>query len=426
MTAAAAVRRALGFAPAAGFMVGTVWMLQAVYREGASSWAGPAWVALAIVQCAYMILQSILWLRYRPFVAPPGELPLLTVIIPAYNEGPMIARSIRSVALSDYPNERLEILVVDDGSRDDTYFHMEQLRRDHPALVRLLRFRGNRGKRAGLYEAIRQARGEIIVTIDSDSEVEAGTLRAMVAPFQADPRVGGVAGRVAVLNRRHLIGRMLSVQFALAFDFGRAAQSTYRAVACCPGALSAFRREILLPHLDGWLNQTFWGRPVSHGEDQALTNIVLRAGYDTVYQRTAVVHTLTPERYRQLARMLTRWDRSFIVEGFAFAKFMFTRYRDKNRVLPIVGFVINNLRIILLYAGLATLPVFLARHPALLSDYGLALVIASVLPALYHLQHERNLSFLYGGLYAFYAFLLLQWTLPWALLTVRDERWGTR
>ncbi|MDF3064823.1 MAG: hypothetical protein K0R38_424 [Polyangiaceae bacterium] len=74
---------------------------------------------------------------------------------------------------------------------------------------------------------------------------------------------------------------MLEVQYALAFDFGRAAQSVYRAVACCPGALSAFRRDPVLPHLDGWVQQKFLGRHVNHGEDQALTNIVLRAGYDT-------------------------------------------------------------------------------------------------------------------------------------------------
>ena len=170
---------------------------------------------------------------------------------------------------------------------------------------------------------------------------------------------------------------------------------------------SSFRRALILPHLDGWLHQRFWGRPVSHGEDQALTNIILRAGYDTVFQRTAVVRTLTPERYRQLARMLTR-------------------YRDRDRLLPIVAFVMTNVRIVLLYTGLALLPSFLGQHPQLAPPYALAFVVASVMPALYHLQHERNLSFLWGVLYSFYAFLLLQWTLPWALLTVRDERWGTR
>ena len=162
----------------------------------------------------------------------------------------MVERSIRSVTRSNYPSDRLEIIVVDDGSRDDTFFHMQRLRREFPSLVRLIRFSSNRGKRAALEAGFRDATGEIVVTIDSDSEVEPKTIAEMVTPFLADAQVGGVAGRVAVLNRDTTISRMLEVQYTLAFDFGRAAQSAYRTVACCPGALSAFRRSIILPHLD--------------------------------------------------------------------------------------------------------------------------------------------------------------------------------
>ena len=145
------------------------------------------------------------------------------------------------------------------------------------------------------------------MTIDSDSEVETKTVAEMVAPFLADARVGGVAGRVAVLNRDSTVSRMLEVQYTLAFDFGRAAQSVYRAVSCCPGALSAFRREAVVPFLTEWTHQKFLGRPVGHGEDQALTNIVLRQGYDTVYQRTQQRSTRWHRRqYRQMSRMFLR------------------------------------------------------------------------------------------------------------------------
>lgn len=380
-----------------------------------------------LFQTAYTGLTSALWLRYRPFVAPEGALlPKVSVIIPAFNEGPMVGRSIRSVAKSDYPLDRLEIIVVDDGSRDDTFFFMRHLRREFPDLVRLVRFAGNRGKRAALHEGILAARGEIIVTIDSDSEVEATTVREMVAPFLADAKIGGVAGRVAVLNRDTLISRMLEVQYALAFDFGRAAQSVYRAVACCPGALSAFRREVIVPHLEEWTNQSFLGRPVGHGEDQALTNIVLRLGYDTVYQSTAVIHTLAPTKYRQLSRMFTRWERSYIVEGFSFAKFMFTKYREKNRLLPIVTFFVSNLRFLTCGMAILALPQLLQTDLAQMSRSTLILVVGTTFTALYYLRIERSFRFVYGVLYAVYYIFCLQWILPYALLTVRDERWGTR
>ncbi len=382
---------------------------------------------VVLVQAAHTALLAVLWMRYRCFGAPEGaSWPSVSVIIPAFNEGPMVERSIRSAALSDYPGAGLEIIVVDDGSRDDTFFHMRHLRREFPDRVRLLRFRGNRGKRAALLEGFRAACGEIVITIDSDSEVESNTVREMVKPFLADPRIGAVAGRVAVLNRDSFISRMLEVQYALAFDFGRAAQSVYRAVACCPGALSAFRRSVILPHLHEWAEQKFLGRPVNHGEDQALTNIVLRAGHDTVYQSSAVVNTLAPTRYQQLSRMFVRWDRSYLVEGFAFAKFMFSDYRSTNRVLPIVGFAFSTLRLLMLAYFVVCIPSLFAARPTQLLSAMIALLVGATFTALYYLRLERSFRFLYGVAFAVFSVLCLQWILPWALLTVRDERWGTR
>jgi hyaluronan synthase len=414
----------MGVAPLAGAAVSAGWMLWFVESSTA---ADAVLLVIVLLQAAYTALQSVLWLRYRPFVAPTGaELPLVSVVIPAFNEGPMVERSIRSVAKSDYPADKLEIIVVDDGSRDDTFFHMRHLAREFPGLVQLVRFAGNRGKRAALVAGFEKARGEIILTIDSDSEVEPATIREMVAPFLVDERIGGVAGRVTVLNRDHFVSRMLDVQYALAFDFGRAAQSVYRAVAVCPGALSAFRRDVVLPHLDDWADQTFLGKPVNHGEDQALTNIVLRLGYDTVYQSSAVIHTLAPTTYGQLSRMFVRWDRSYVVEGLSFAKFMLTRYREKNRVLPVIAFLVGNLRLAALFLGLGTLPLLASIDMSRLAHASAALFVGAALSACYFLRLERSSRFLYGVVYAAYSFLLLQWVLPWALITVRDERWGTR
>jgi hyaluronan synthase len=427
----------LGSFPLLGAVLSIAWMMWAnnsIQTRGVA--AVGDWVlgclsspigAIVLVQSLFMGLQSILWHRYRPFDRPANAVwPKVTVVIPAFNEGPMVERSIRSVAKCDYPSELLEVMVVDDGSRDDTFFHMQYLRREFPSVVRLVRFAGNQGKRAALEAGIRAATGEFIVTIDSDSEIEPQTIHEMVTPFLCDAKVGAVAGRVAVLNRDSLVSRMLEVQYALAFDFGRAAQSAYRTVACCPGALSAFRTSLILPHLTEWTNQQFLGRPVNHGEDQALTNIVLREGYDTIYQRTAVVNTLAPTTYRQMSRMFVRWDRSYIVEGFSFAKFMFTDYRDNNRILPIIAFVVSNLRLILFFYGLLQLPLAFTAEGTMLLHAAVALGVGAFFSAAYYLRIEKSFRFAYGVLYAVYSLCLLQWILPWALLTVRDERWGTR
>jgi hyaluronan synthase len=421
-----------GAAPLLGAVISMVWLgwsSESTLGAGSRAWAMVSHPigAIAAIQAVYTGLLSILWLRYRRFRAPDESvLPKVTVVIPAFNEGPMVGRSIRSVAACAYPKDKLEVIVVDDGSRDDTFFHMQHLRREFPDLVRLVRFVGNRGKRSALVAGFKAASGEIVVTIDSDSEIQPDTIHEMVAPFRADPKVGGVAGRVAVLNRDNLISRMLEVQFALAFDFGRAAQSVYRAVACCPGALSAFRKDVILPFMDEWENQRFLGRPVNHGEDQALTNIVLREGYDTVYQRSAIIHTLVPTNYRQLSRMFLRWDRSYIVEGFSFARFMFTRYREDNRLLPILTFFVSNLRFVLVAAAIMELPRIFDTSLDSVGRALVALALGSIFSAAYYLRFERSFRWVYGVLYAAFAVVALQWILPWALVTVRDERWGTR
>ncbi len=212
----------LGLAPLFGAFLSILWML---WANGSLQVRGLGaigdWVvgcitnpigAIVLVQSLYMGLQSVMWQRYRGFVRPACPVwPKVTVVIPAFNEGPMVERSIRSVAKCDYPQELLEIIVVDDGSRDDTFFHMQYLRREFPEIVKLVRFAGNQGKRAALQAGFAAATGEIVVTIDSDSEIDPQTIHEMVTPFLCDPKIGGVAGRVAVLNRDSMISRMLEV-----------------------------------------------------------------------------------------------------------------------------------------------------------------------------------------------------------------------
>lgn len=155
------------------------------------------WMAMGTLM---LLFRTLLWFRYRtPPMANYADAPTLTVIIPAYNEGAMVAQSIDSVAKAHYPGERLRILVVDDGSRDDTWEHIQAAAARHPGLVRTIKFTCNQGKRAALETGFRLARSEVVVTIDSDSVIENDALLAMVGPFR-DPKVGAVAGKVAVYN----------------------------------------------------------------------------------------------------------------------------------------------------------------------------------------------------------------------------------
>ena len=381
------------------------------------------WAFMGVVLLTF---RTFMWFRYRPFPsAGEVEAPFLTVIIPAYNEGAMVKNSIDSVAMAHYPSHRLEIFVVDDGSKDDTWEYIQSAAARYPHLVTPVHFDKNRGKRAALEAGFRRARGEIVVTIDSDSVVEPQTLLAIAGPFR-NPSVGAVAGKVAVYNRYEgIIPRMLHVRYILSFDFLRAVQSTYKTVYCCPGALSAYRTEVVKKVLGMWMHQTFLGQPCTYGEDRSMTNFILSEGYDTVYQRTAVVHTNVPLTYMRLCRMYLRWDRSYIKEEIRFAWIVWKRPL-LSRLICVFDQLITNLRFPVNYFILALIVTLAVDDPHTLLRLFFAIGIVSFINMLYYLHSERSWDFIYGIFYSYFAFFSLFWIFPTAILTVRSRSWMTR
>jgi hyaluronan synthase len=388
-------------------------------------WVRPTiiWISMGLV---LLFMRTILWLCYRPFEAASGErAPRLTVLIPAYNEGAMVAETVASAATASYPRERLEIIAIDDGSTDDTWHHIQHAALRFPRLVTAVRLPANQGKRGALAEGFRRATGEVIVTVDSDSVIERGALLAIAGPFR-DPRIGAVAGKVAVHNRKaSLIPRMLHVRFILSFDYLRSAQSVFRTVFCCPGALAAYRASVVRQVLPKWERQEFLGSRCTYGEDRALTNDILAAGHDTVYQRTAVVHTVVPETYSKLCRMFLRWDRSYIREEFRFAGIVWSRPLW-SRALSLYESVITNLRYPVGYASIALWAMNAIKDPGAIVRMLLAIMVVSLVYVLYYLRSERSWDFVFGILYAYFSFFALTWIFPYAALTLRARGWLTR
>jgi hyaluronan synthase len=388
-------------------------------------WVRPTiiWISMGLV---LLLMRTVLWLAYRPFAAvSDADAPTLTVIIPAYNEGAMVEEAIASVAGAVYPRERLEIIAIDDGSSDDTWNHIRHAALCFPGLVTPVRLPANLGKRGALAEGFRRARGELIVTVDSDSVIERGALVAVAGPFR-DPRVGAVAGKVAVHNRKSgLIPRMLHVRFILSFDYLRSAQSVFRTVYCCPGALAAYRASVVRAVLPAWEFQRFLGTQCTYGEDRALTNDILAAGYDTVYQRSAVVHTVVPDTYSKLCRMLLRWDRSYIREELRYAKIVWSRPL-RSRILSLYESTITNLRFPVGYASIALWALNALRDPDSMLRMLLAIMVVSLVYVLYYLRSERSWDFVFGILYAYFSFFALTWIFPYAALTLRARGWLTR
>lgn len=389
----------------------------------------PASVSGSIVAVAYTY-RTILWLTYRPVTAysiSNHEWPTVTVVVPAYNEGSMVQKAMLSAIESDYPADKLHLICVDDGSCDDTYNYMKNIENRFPERVSTVQFSSNRGKRHAVHNGIRQAQSEIIVTLDSDSVLEPQSLKNLVAPLVLNPDVGAVAGCVLVYNRHdNLITRMLGVRYILGFDFTRAYQSVLRTVLVCPGALSAYRRDVISPHLDGWLQQQFLGKDCTNGDDHALTNVVLRNHRGTCYQSNARALTVVPNTYPALSRMYIRWARSNIRESWFYTHFSLSRATRRREWLAFLDGWIHALQIpIQIYLTLIAIAVVIAYPSFLLRSLVFA-TLFSLVYVVYYLRSERSTEFIFGILYAWFSVLTLQWIYPWAAITVGSNQWLTR
>ena len=413
-----------------------------IYGAVAGNWFQPMMLDLETSRWARLIIRpailwslmgslllafrTVLWFRYKSSPSATMEdAPPLTVIIPAYNEGAMVRQSIQSVMEASYPRDRLEVVVVDDGSTDDTWFHIQQAAAKYPGQVLTRRLPVNCGKREALATGFRIASGKVLVTLDSDSVIEPGALLAIAGPFR-DARVGAVAGKVKVYNRRQgMIPRMLHVRYILSFDMLRASESGYGTVYCCPGALTAYRATVVRKVVKRWVEQTFLGSPCTVGEDRSLTNLILSCGYDTVYQRSAIVHTVTPVSYSKLCRMLLRWDRSYVREELLFLGIVWKRPLA-SRIISIFDRLITNLRYPVHYACLGLLALTMPFHPVALFRMMIVIGLVSALNSLYYLRSERSPDFFYAILYSYYSLFGLFWIFPFAVVTVRSRGWLTR
>jgi len=375
------------------------------------------------------IWRVVLVLMYR--ATPPvsdDQLPVCTVVIPAYNEGKQVLKTLRSIAGGDYPEDKMNIIVIDDGSIDDTWFWIKKAKKELGSRLETIRLPRNSGKRHALNEGFKQSRGDVLITVDSDSIVDPQTLRCMVSPFVVNPMVGAVAGNVRVLNTREgVIPRMLDVSFLFSFDFLRASQSMVNTVICTPGALSAYRRDVVLKVLPTWLGQKFFGKPANIGEDRAMTNLILRLGYSVHYQKNATVYTNVPVKYKNLCKMFIRWARSNIRENLVMSTFIFTRFRKKSATGARINFSLQFLTMVKSPFYLVGTLGCLFLRPL---EFGLSVLIGilihSTISAVFYWWRCRGSEGLWAYAYGLFWVVGLFWISVYALTTPHRTGWLTR
>ncbi|GAB2767060.1 glycosyltransferase [Salinimicrobium soli] len=386
--------------------------------------------ALFLFKAGFFAYNLYLYLRYKPISSVADDaLPTCTVIVPAYNEGKQVWATLMSLAKSDYPAEKLQLLAIDDGSKDDTWEWMQEAKRTLGDRVSIYQQPENKGKRHALYRGFHLGTGEIFVTVDSDSEVTKDTLRNLVSPFVVNEKCGAVAGNIRVLNngKKALLPKMLDVSFVLSFEFVRSAESSLESVLCTPGALAAYRSEAVFKVLPEWINQTFMGQPSDIGEDRAMTNMILKNGYHVLFQRNAYAYTNVPEKYSGLYKMFIRWGRSNVRENLAMAKYVFTDFREGSKVGSRILFFNQVIKLVMSYPFILLMLFFIITHPVLfISSTLLSILIWSSFPVLFYAKKyklsESFWAYSYSILYTFGLF----WITPYAIATASKRGWLTR
>jgi hyaluronan synthase len=385
--------------------------------------------ALLAIKGGFFLYSLCLYFRYKPVKSVTDEkLPTCTVIVPAYNEGKLVWDTLMSLAASKYPVSKLEILAIDDGSKDDTWYWMQKAKEKLGDRLSIYQQPENKGKRHALYRGFNLGTGEIFVTVDSDSVVKTDTLRNLVSPLVTNKNCGAVAGNVRVLNNNQsIIPKMLNVSFVLSFEFIRSAESALGSVFCTPGALAAYRRTAVFACLKQWINQTFMGQPSDIGEDRAMTNMIMKQGYHILFQRNAYVLTNVPEKYTGLYKMFIRWGRSNVRENIMMANFVFKKFRKQSKLGTRILFLNQWMSIIMSYPFILLMVFLIISHPILfLSSTLLGILVMSSFPVLFYAKRYSLVESFYAYSYSILYTFGLFWITPYAIATASKRGWLTR
>lgn len=219
---------------------------------------------------------------------PLTSYPVISVLVPAYNEETCIARTIETILDADYPHK--DIIVIDDGSTDKTY---DIAIRYKNMGIKVLR-RPNGGKFAALNYGLLFARGEIIVIVDADSLIARNALKEIAKNFQ-DKRAFGVAGNIKVWNRTNLLTKCQALEYIVGINIFRRAFDVFGVVSIVPGALGAFRKDVV--------EKSGFYDPYTLTEDFDITIKILKAG-GIVQSCDARAYTQAPPTLKDTSRRL--------------------------------------------------------------------------------------------------------------------------
>jgi biofilm PGA synthesis N-glycosyltransferase PgaC len=254
--------------------------------------------AVGALTLVYYPLALVFALKRRKGPVFESDPPLVSIVVPAFNEEKVIGRCVESILGSRYANR--EVILVDDGSADGTLREMRAFE-GRPGVTIIAKPNG--GKASALNAGLLRARGEILMFVDADGIFTPETLTEILKGFE-NPRVGAVCGNDAPANLDRLLPRLASLQTHVGTGFARRALSLVNCLPVVSGNIGAFRRSVLRetgPFREGFI-----------GEDLELTWRVHKAGYRVAFQPWAMVYAETPSTLAGLWTQRVRWARGLL------------------------------------------------------------------------------------------------------------------
>jgi hyaluronan synthase len=345
----------------AGLIVGMILFM--LYNINVALTIGDPLIVYSTIMPIHAIIVLIVgWVFFKNRAT--GETPddLVSVIIPVYNQEKLIGNVIEAICNSSYPN--LEIVTVNDGSKDGTGKILDEIGKENPK-VKVIHQK-NGGKRTAVANGFYAAKGDYLVLIDSDSIVDKYAIEQFMKVFSANPKVGGIVGNGKVLNAdKNLLTKCQDVWYDYAFNIHKTTESTFGTVLCLSGCLAAYRRETIKDFVSLWAKDkvqygddrnlttyaigTSWSRkqmaPIKNrllegmasyddAEDRGLTSHAINE-WETVYAPTAVVHTEVPDNFRQYFRQQIRWKKGYLRSTFYMSAFFWR----KNPVMALLFYL---------------------------------------------------------------------------------------
>jgi cellulose synthase/poly-beta-1,6-N-acetylglucosamine synthase-like glycosyltransferase len=289
-----------------------------------------------------------------------------TVIVPCFNEQKTVSKTIESLLDLDYPKDKLEILVVDDGSTDNTWDEMKKYEKNPQ--VRIYK-KTNGGKHTVLNFGIEKANGEIIGCLDADSFVDKYALKNMMVYFM-DTKTMAVTPSIKVYNPKNLLQRMQWSEYTLGILIAKLF-SYADAILVVPGPFSMFRKDVF--KMVGNYEKAH------HTEDMEITLRLHQKNMQIKNSHKSYVYTTTPDTIKSLYKQRLRWNFGFIKNTIDYKEILFNKKHGNYGMLVLpFSLIMMFSTLLILFNAINLIIVYLYRLFVKISVVGIAFKPATV------------------------------------------------